>query len=308
MRITCAFPDNEADQLAWIRSLRAALPAARVEAWRSGDAPADYAVVWNASQAFFDGQPELKAIFNAGAGVDALASKTLPPGAILIRLEDAGMAEQMADYVTHAALHYYREFDLYSRQAAGGAWNKHAQRNKRDFPVGILGYGVLGQSVATALRALGFSVHAWTRLPRNDEHVRIYAGNGQLDDFLAATRMLVCLLPLTAQTTGLINRRTLSLLQPNAYLINVARGAHVVEADLINALDMGHLAGATLDVFEQEPLPAGHALWSHPGVRITPHISAATMREPAVAQIVMKLQRLESGLDVTGIVRNGRGY
>ncbi|MGI4935948.1 MAG: 2-hydroxyacid dehydrogenase [Janthinobacterium lividum] len=308
MRITCAFPESEAEQLAWVNALRRALPEARVEGWRSGDAPADYAVVWRAAQPFFDAQPELKAIFNAGAGVDGLARCTLPPSAVLVRIEDAGMAEQMADYVTHAVLHYYREFDTYAAQAGNAEWRPRAPRNKAQYPVGLLGFGVLGQAVAKTLMALGFPVHAWTRLPREHDEVRLYAGQGQLPQFLAATRMLVCLLPLTAQTSGLLDRRHLSMLQQGAYLINVARGGHVVQSELLEAIDMGQIAGATLDVCEPEPLPGDHPFWRHPRIRLTPHISAATLREPAVAQIAEKLRQIEAGMNVTGIVRHGRGY
>ena len=306
MNLTCCFAGGSAPE--WASELAAALPEASVTAWQAGDPPSDYAVVWKPSQAFIDSQPALKAIFNAGAGVDALTGLRFPNDVPLIRLEDAGMAEQMCDYVLHAVLHHYRELDVYGAQAAEGLWAPLPPRRKADYPVGILGYGVLGQAVAKALLAAGFDVIAWAKTPRADAPLRVFAGDDAREDFFSAARILVCLLPLTPSTRGVLDDAAFTALRPGGYVINVARGAHLDPDALLAALDDGRLAGATLDVFENEPLPAAHPLWRHEKVRVTPHISAATLRPEAIAQIAAKVRALERGEAVTGVVEGRRGY
>jgi len=308
MRIVCHFPPHK-DCRPWLEALhgQTRFPAL-VEAWQPGSPPADYAVVWKPSQAFFDAQPCLRAIFVAGAGVDGVLSLKLPIGVPLLRLEDAGMAAQMTEYVVHAVLRHFREFDTYAGQAAAGCWRERPLRKRSDFPVGLLGYGVLGQAAARALRALDFDVHAWTRTPRTSADLRIYSGADGLAAFLRATRILVCMLPLTAETQGIICRDTLDQLQSGSYLINLARGAHVVESDLIGALETGQLLGATLDVCRDEPAAPGHPFWRHPKIALTPHIAGTTLCAEAVEQIVNNIDALERGLPTHGRVDPRRGY
>jgi glyoxylate/hydroxypyruvate reductase A len=306
LNVTCAFADGSAPD--WASDIAAALPEASVQAWHEGDPPSDYAVVWKPSQGFIDSQTALKAIFNAGAGVDALASLSLPPNVPVIRLEDAGMAEQMCEYVLHAVLHHYREFDVYADQAAEGLWAPRLPRRKADYPVGILGYGVLGQAVAKALASAGFEVVAWARTPRVGEPFRVYSGIDARDEFFRAVRILVCLLPLTSSTHHTLNMSAFAGLKRGGYLINVARGGHLDLDALLATLEQGHLDGATLDVFEEEPIPAAHPIWRHPKIRVTPHISAATLRHEAVVQIAAKARALEKGEAVTGVVGRDRGY
>ncbi len=292
----------------WLQALRAALPQAQVELWSPGAAAADYAVVWAPPQRFFDEQAQLKAIFTIGAGVDGLLKLQLPAQAALVRLEDAGMARQMAEYVSCAVLRHFREFDAYEDQARSGEWLQRRVQRHADFPVGVLGLGVLGARVAQTMAQWGFPVHGWSRTAKVLQGVQGHAGAEQLQEFLAATRILVCLLPLTPQTQGILSHETLSRLRSGAYVINVARGAHLVDADLIALLDSGHLAGATLDVFRTEPLPPEHAFWTHPKIRVTPHISARTLRQESVAQIAQKLQALERAEGVAGLVNLTQGY
>lgn len=292
----------------WIAGLSAALPGAVVEEWRPGAPAADHAVVWAPPQQLFDEQPRLKGIFNTGAGVDALLGLRLPRESVLVRLDDAGMSVQMAEYVTHALIRHFREFDIYAADVAQGKWSFRKPRLREDFPVGIMGLGVLGQRVARAVQAFEFPVLGWSRSPKALQGVRCYAGEAQFSEFLAETRVLVCLLPLTEETRGIMNRESLSQLRPGAYLINVARGAHLVEEDLIPLIDSGHLAGATLDVFRQEPLPAAHPFWRHPKIVVTPHTSARTLRDESVAQIAGKILRLERGESIAGIVDPTKGY
>ena len=292
----------------WIAGLRAALPAADVAVWEPGAPAADYAVVWAPPQAFLDEQPGLRAVFNIGAGVDALLKLRLPPTARVVRLDDAGMSVQMAEYVCHAVIRHFREFDGYEADVRQGRWSYRKPRSRADFAVGVMGLGVLGSRVAQALRVFEFPVNGWSRSPKALDGVRGFSGREGFNDFLAASRVLVNLLPLTPDTQDILNRGTLSRLQPGGYVINVARGAHLVDEDLLALLDEGHLAGATLDVFRTEPLPAGHPFWTHPGMTVTPHTSARTLRDESIAQIAGKIRALEQGEPIAGIVDPVRGY
>ncbi len=303
-----SFCCKDANAGIWLQELQAALPQATVTPWQPGAAPADYAVVWAPPQQFFDEQPQLRAIFNVGAGVDALMKLRLPAQALVVRLDDAGMAVQMAEYVCHAVTRHVRELDAYEADAAQGRWQHRTRRDRIAYPVGVMGLGVLGERVARALQLFEFPVLGWSRTAKSIPGVEGYAGLAALPDFLARCRVLVCLLPLTPDTQGILNRDTLAQLLPGAYLINVARGAHLVEDDLLALLASGHLAGATLDVFRTEPLPPEHPFWRHPQIRVTPHISAGTLPGKSIAQIVAKIGALTRGEPITGMVDLQRGY
>ena len=292
----------------WLEGFRAALPGAAIEEWAPGAAPADYAVVWSPPQQFLDEQPRLKGIFNIGAGVDALLKLRLPPAAQVVRLDDAGMSVQMAEFVCHALIRHFRELDVYDEDQRQARWSFRKPRRREDFPVGIMGLGVLGERVAAAVAQFGYPVLGWSRTPRGLEGVRCYAGAEQFSDFLRASRVLVCLLPLTPETHSIMNRQTLSQLQPGGYVISVARGAHLVDEDLVALIDSGHLAGAAVDVFRTEPLPRDHPFWKHPKITVTPHTSARTLRDESVAQIAGKILAMQRGEPVAGVVDPQRGY
>lgn len=306
MRITLCLTANKPEP--WQAGLQAALPGAQIDIWTPGAPLADHAVVWAPPQAFIDEQTQLKALFNIGAGVDALLQLKLPPHLKVVRLDDAGMSVQMAEYVCHAVIRHFREFDGYEADGRQGRWGYRKPRSRADFAVGVMGLGVLGERVARALTTFEFPVHGWSRTPRSIEGVVCHSGEDRFDTFLSHCRVLVNLLPLTPQTTDILNRRTLGRLQPGGYVINVARGAHLVDDDLIALLDSGHLAGATLDVFRTEPLPPEHPFWRHPAITVTPHTSARTLRDESIAQIAGKILRLERGEPVAGLVDPVRGY
>jgi len=296
------------DQKSWIPGLQAALPGAQVSLWAPGAPPADYAVVWKPPQQLLDEQPTLKALFNTGAGVDALMQLQLPPTLPVIRLDDAGMSVQMAEYVCHAVIRHFREFDRYEADTRAGKWSFCKPHSRLDYPVGILGLGVLGDRVARAVAQFDFPVNGWSRTPKTLPGVQCFAGDTALDAFLAASRIVVCLLPLTTETRDILNAQRLACLRPGGYVINVARGAHVVDADLLAALDSSHLAGATLDVFRTEPLPKDHPFWHHEKITVTPHTSARTLRSESIAQIAGKIAALQRGEPVAGMVDPSRGY
>ncbi len=300
----------------WVSALTEALaarfPGAHVEMWQpgamQGEQRADYAVVWRPPQQLIDEQPQLKVLFNVGAGIDAILRMKLPPALQIVRLEDAGMGVQMAEYVTHAVVRHFRELDVYERGQPARSWAHRRPKERVDFPVGVLGLGVLGARVAQALRHFEFPVFGWSRTPRDVPGVHCFAGKDSLNDFLAETRVLVCLLPLTPDTTDILNRDTLGRLKPGGYLVNVARGAHLVEEDLIALIDSGHMAGAALDVFRTEPLPADHPFWDHPKITVTPHSSARTLMGDSIVQITAKIDAIERGQAVSGTVDRARGY
>jgi len=313
MKILFYMPDAEA--AAWLHDFARALPHADLREWQPGDtAPADFAVVWRPPREMLAGRADLRAIFNLGAGVDAILSLereqpgSLPRNAQLIRLEDTGMAPQMAEYVTHAVLRYLRRFDEYATLQRERRWHVLEPHPRETFTVGVLGLGVLGTHVARTLAAFGLPVRGYSRSAKEVEGIAAFAGEAQFDAFLDGVKVLVNLLPHTPDTANVLNARTFSKLARGAYLINVARGAHLVEADLLDALASGQLAAATLDVFRQEPLPPDHPFWQEPRITVTPHMSALTLREESVAQIAGKMLALERGEAVSGVVNIERGY
>ena len=299
------------DTAFWLAGLRAALPRADIRPWLPGDdAPADYALVWKPPKPMLAGRTDLKAIFNLAAGVDALLSmdEDLPQEVPIIRLEDAGMAVQVAEYAIHAVLRYFRRFDEYDMQARKHEWQFLTSHSKRDFTVGIMGMGTIGTRVAEALLHFGFPVRGWSRSRKSLPGVQCFAGKAALDDFLQESKVLICLLPLTAETSGILNADTLKKLAYGAFLINLARGEHLAEADLLSSLRSGQIAAATLDVCHSEPLPSTHAFWDEERITITPHMAAETFRDDTVRQIAEKLLDFNNGLPVSGIVDRLRGY
>jgi glyoxylate/hydroxypyruvate reductase A len=306
MKITICFASQPPEP--WVQAVQQAFPAAEVYAWTPGAPQADHAIVWAPPQQFIAEQSGLQALFNIGAGVDALLQLKLPPSLKVVRLDDAGMSVQMAEFVCHAVIRHFRELDAYEADVKTGRWSYRKPQSRADFAVGVMGLGVLGERVAKALQVFEFPVNGFSRSPKDLPGIRCFHGPQGLPEFLAATRVLVNLMPLTPETENILNQSTLSQLQQGGYVINVARGKHLVEEDLITLIDQGHLTGATLDVFRTEPLPAGHPFWQHPKITVTPHTSARTLREESIAQIVGKIQALQRGEHIKGVVDHHRGY
>lgn len=308
----------QADASAWLQGLARALPGAELREWQPGDtAPADYAVVWHPPRELFAARKGLRAVFNLGAGVDAILALerdhpgTLPADALLVRLEDSGMAPQMAEYVQHAVLRYLRRFDEYALQQARREWHVLAPHPLETFTVGVLGLGVLGARVARAVASLGVPVRGFSRSAKTLDGIETFSGElrgSQFDAFLSEVKVLVNLLPATPDTENVLDARTFGKLPRGAYLVNVARGTHLVEEDLVDALANGTLAAATLDVFRHEPLADDHPFWREPRITITPHSSALTLRDEAISQVADKIEALARGETVSGIVHTARGY
>lgn len=293
----------------WEAAFRRVLPGARLHLWPACPDSVDFAIVSKPPPALFTHLRVCRAIFTLGAGVDALlAIPTLPRDIPIIRLEDAGMAIQMSEYVTLAVLRAYRETDHYARAQREQRWARNARLNKSDFGVGFLGVGVLAQAVASTLRVFEFPMFGWSRSGKKVEGIATFAGEAGLHAMLARSRVLVVLLPATPQTRGLVNGAKLSLLPTGAHVVNVGRGAVIVESDLLAMLDEGHLASATLDVFDSEPLPADHRFWKHPKVTLTPHIAAMTMLHEAADQVAQKMLAMLRNVPIGGVVDGNRGY
>ncbi|MFM0596790.1 MULTISPECIES: 2-hydroxyacid dehydrogenase [Paraburkholderia] len=306
---------THADAAEWLHDFARALPEADLREWQPGDtAPADFAVVWRPPREMLAGRDDLRAILNLGAGVDAILGLehaqpgTLPRNAQLIRLEDSGMALQMTEYVTHAVLRYLRRFDDYQTLQGERRWQVLEPHPRETFTVGVLGLGVLGSHVAQTLAGFGLPVRGYSRSARQIDGITTFAGDAQFDAFLDGVKVLVNLLPHTPETGDVLNARTFSKLARGAYLINVARGGHLVEQDLLDALGSGQLTAATLDVFREEPLPADHLFWREPRITITPHVSALTLRSESVEQVARKIKALARGDTVGGVVNLERGY
>jgi glyoxylate/hydroxypyruvate reductase A len=307
--------EHNDDAAPWLQDLSRALPEADVRVWEPGDtAPADYAVVWRAPRELFANRPDLKAVFNLGAGVDAILDierkepGTLPPNALLVRLEDSGMSQQMVEYAVYTVLRYLRRMDEYDALQREHRWEKIEPHARSTFTVGVLGMGVLGARVAQSLTTLGVPVRGFSRTKREIEGVQTFAGAEQFDAFLDGAKMLINLLPHTPDTEGILNARAFERLAPGAYLVNLARGPHVVDNDLLQAMKSGQIAAAALDVFHQEPLPDNHPFWTTPGIEITPHVAAITLREESIEQIALKIRALTRGEPISGIVDAKRGY
>ena len=272
--------------------------------------PADieFVLAWGPKKGAFKEFPNLKAIFCLGAGVDHLIGRDLPDGVPVVRLVDPGLTRGMREYVIYWTLHYHRRFKEYADSAAAGEWRQLPQADTRKRRVGILGLGVLGADAAAHLCALEFDVAGWSRSAKALDGIESFHGTDGLAAFLARTEILVNLLPLTPETTGIINAENLSQLPKGAVVINAARGPHVVDDDLIRALDDGHIAAATLDVFHTEPLPADHPFWAHPKINITPHAASLTVQETAAVAIADNIRRIRAGEPPAPIVDPETGY
>ena len=295
----------------WARHLRAALPGSEVLVWPEVPDPeaVEMAVVWDDLDALA-GLPNLRAVVVLGAGVDHLLGRldAMPEGVTCLRIVDDSVRAQMVEWVLLALVTHTRRWDDYREQQRAGSYEELPVPVPPDLVVGILGFGVLGRATGELLRDIGYRVRGWSRSAKRAEGIECFAGDGELGTFLSACDVVVCMLPLTAQTEGLLRRDTFAMMKRGAYLINVARGGHVVEADLVAAIDEGRLSGATLDVQREEPMPAGHPFWSHPRIRITPHVATYTLARFCAAQVADNYRRLQRGEPLHNSVDLGRQY
>ena len=269
----------------------------------------DYALVWRPEPGFLASLPNLKLILSLGAGVDHLLGDPLLPRHLpILRLVDPHMTAAMSEYVVLQVLRLHRRDLDYRAQQEARIWRELDQTNAAERRVGILGFGELGRDAAQKLKALGFDVAVWSRSKKSVGGIESYAGAAGLRPLLARSEILVCLLPLTAETEGILNASTLALLPKGAALVNAARGAHLVEEDLMAALASGQISAALLDVFNAEPLPADHPFWHHPRVIVSPHVAAFTNPATAAPIILDNIRRFEAGRPLLNQIDLARGY
>jgi len=282
-----------------------------IRVWPEIGDPADidYALVWRPEPGLLATLPNLKLILSLGAGVDhLLGDPQLPCHLPIVRLVDPHMTAAMSEYVTLQVLRLHRRDLDYRAQQERKEWRELDQKNAADRRVGILGFGELGQDAARKLRELGFDVAGWSRSEKTAAGIATDAGAAGLPRLLARSEILVCLLPLTPETEGILDARALALLPRGAALVNAARGAHLVEEDLLAALASGQLSAAVLDVFGEEPLPADHPFWRHPRIVVTPHVAAFTNPATAAPIILDNIRRFEDGRPLLNQVDPARGY
>jgi glyoxylate/hydroxypyruvate reductase A len=304
------------DARSWEARFRGLAPRRDIRLWpeRLGD-PADigYACAWHPPRGLLATLPNLKAVFSLGAGVDHLISDPALPDVAVVRIVDPDLTMRMTEYVVlHVLLHHRRQ-RLYDAQQRERLWHEHEQPPASAVAVGVMGLGALGCDAARALARLGFCIAGWSRTPKALPGIETFHGQDGLEGFLRRTEILVCLLPATPATQGILRLKLLRKLERHgaaggAYLINIGRGALQVDADILAALEEGALAGATLDVFPTEPLPAASPLWTHPRVTITPHNAAASDPRALVVNLLRQIDRFEAGLPLEHVVDRAVGY
>jgi glyoxylate/hydroxypyruvate reductase A len=294
----------------WAELFAERAPDIPFELWPGhGDlAKVRYLAAWQPPDDLARTLPNLEVLFSTGAGIDQFDLAGIPAHVPVVRMIEPGIVEGMVEYVTHAVLTIHRDFLDYAIQQRQGSWSELPVRSAASCRVGVLGLGMLGKAVLERLRLFGYPCAGWSRSEHVIDGVQCYAGDSGLDAFLARTDVLVCLLPLTPATRHMIDARLLGKLPRGASLIQTGRGAHLVQDDLLRLLDDGHLRYALLDVTTPEPLPAGHPFWTHPRVRITPHIASATRPESAVESVLENLRRHRAGLPMIGAIDRSRGY
>jgi len=301
-------PDDPAER--WREALLARMPELDFRIWPDVGDPAeiDVALVWRPPQGELARYPNLKAILSLAAGIDQLLEDPELPEVPVARMVDPSLTRTMAEYVLLAVLRHHRQFDVFERAQKEHRWAYAFPPQPGERQVGIMGLGELGAAAARLLVDHGFPVAGWSRTTKVIDGVTSYAGRSELHQFSHRTAILVCLLPLTAATRGILDAEVFSTLPHGACVINAARGEHLVEHDLIGALDSGHLAGATLDVFREEPLPPASPLWDHPGILITPHVASYCVPESAADEVVANIRRALAGEPLAHVVDREQGY
>ena len=291
--------------------MNARLPDIEVRIWPEiGNASdVEFALVWKPPGGLLASLPNLRAIFSLGAGVDHVFKDPHRPTSVPItRVVDDHLTGGMVEFALLHTLRFHRDLHVYEAQQGDRVFRGHTQIIPEERRVGLLGLGVIGQAVAAGLLQHRFAVAGWSRTPKEIPGVACFHGADGLAPFLAETSILICLLPLTQETAGILNAETFAKLPRGAFVVNLARGDHLIEPDLLAALDSGHIAAAALDVFETEPLPDDHPFWAHPNIRITPHIASISDPRIVADQVAENVRRLRAGKPLLYKVDPAAGY
>lgn len=308
--MTLLLKSDAARCLAWTQLLAEKAPELPFRTWPDAGDPADirYLAAWIPPDDVMAQYPNLELLFSVGAGVDQLDLAKLPEGLPIVRMIEPGLVDSMVEYVVMSVLALHRDLVPYIASQREQSWKPLRIRPATERRVGVLGLGVLGEACSRKLAEFGFPVAGWSRSRHAVDGVECFAGAAELPDFLARTDILVCLLPLTDQTRGILSAELFAGLPRGAMLVNAGRGGHLDQDDLLAALDGGQLSAAVLDVAVPEPLPAGHPLWNHPQVLLTPHIASRSRDEAAVDALLDNLRRYRAGTPLVGLIDRRRGY
>lgn len=295
----------------WISALKKAAPA--IEVYRhqqiADKGSVTFALAWAHPPGIFSQYPNLKCISSMGAGVDHLLSDPdIPENIHIVRILDPKLSQDMFEFSLAAIMNRLRSLTHYRINQTRGIWKKQQYRNMADVRIGIMGTGIIGNHTAIGLQQVGFRVHGWSRTPGGKTSYKKFTGMEGLPSFLQQTDILICLLPLTESTRGILNLENLRQLPRGAWLINLGRGAHLDEAALLELLDQGHLEGANLDVFPEEPLPVDHPFWAHPLIHVTPHVASLTTPDSVAPQIADNYFRSRDNKPLLNEVDRNRGY
>ncbi|MBU1137954.1 MAG: glyoxylate/hydroxypyruvate reductase A [Proteobacteria bacterium] len=309
--MTIAIICTDRDPEPWVAALHECDPTLDIQVWPDERKKADveFALCWKHPEGVLRDYPNLRCVSSMGAGIDHLLKDAFFPKHLpVVRLVDPLLAQGMFEYICTTVMYYFREFDIYQAQQRQFCWQQHFPRSVTKMIVGMMGLGQLGGYSAKRLATMGFDVIGWSRSQKVIPGVKAYAGEAQLDSFLCQADILICLLPLTDQTRGILNLELFSKLPKSACLVNVARGENLVEEDLLTALADGLLRGACLDVFREEPLPAEHPFWGHEKILITPHCSSVTDPRSVAPQIVQNYRLMRGSMPLLNQVDMLRGY
>lgn len=303
------FIPGKFDPQPWVKALLEQDRNLDIRVWPNVGNPKEinFALVWRYPPGELKKYPNLKCISSLGAGVDHIFQDPDRPKNIpVVRVIDKLLVRDMTQYVVLAVLNYTRQFELYQQQQQKSQWASHLPHN--EITIGIMGLGQLGTDAAKKLHDLRFSVIGWSRSAKKIKGIKAFRGEQQFNQFLSQANVLVNLLPLTPETQNILNHKTFQQLPKSVYIINAARGGHLVDQDLIAAIESGQISGACLDVFHTEPLPPEHPFWKHPKIRITPHIASVTNPKSVAEQIVENYHRLLAGKSLLHRVDIKKGY
>jgi glyoxylate/hydroxypyruvate reductase A len=305
------FKSTYDDSPSWRDYLREHIPELEVRTWQDvgQTSEIEFALAWKPEPGYLRQFPNLRVIFSLGAGVDHIfADPWLPADVPIVRIVDEDLSAQLSEYAIHLILHFHRKMSYYFSCQTHRQWGEPGRTVTSQATVAILGLGHVGSDLARKLRDLGFRVNGWSRTPKALRDIECYHGEGGLEPALHGANFLVCALPLTRATKEIINANTLASLSPGAYLINIGRGDHIIDRDLVTALAQGRLAGAMLEVFRQEPLPPDHEFWGDPRIRITPHIAGDPNAKTAARQLAENILRTRRGESLKNVVDSIVGY
>ncbi|MFH5833200.1 2-hydroxyacid dehydrogenase [Halalkalibaculum sp. DA384] len=296
--------------MAWKEALLEEDPNLDIEIWPNIEdrERVQFILSWNQPKQTLNRFPNLKVISSLGAGVDhILRDDVLPENVTVCRIVSPSLVRQMQEYILMTVLNYQRNMYAYYQQRTERKWSEHPNKKPDEIPIGVMGLGTLGKPVAEILAQNGYQVNGWSHTRRTIEGVDTFASD-ELDQFLESTRVLVCLLPLTSDTEEILNLALFRKLRRPAYLINAARGEHLVDEDLIYAMDTGWIEGACLDVFSEEPLPDRHPFWNRQDIMITPHSASFTLPREVAGQVIENYKRALSGMEVKNKIDRDKGY